>query len=177
LVRNSRFMHCELGCRYPKCSGQETRIHTKRDALLSEAVSALGLIAGMGGAGAFIDFCLGKKGQKVVRDWLEVQWIKVSDVNLGNIGQKEAIWTINYLRKTLGHSFFSLRRAVICLMIALLVWVIGVMTPVMIHTKWQLSDEYGTIGILDGTPLSTLLYLLIWLYQRYPSLCLYHYPY
>jgi hypothetical protein len=73
---------------------------------------ALTTIAACGGIGAFIDFWIGKRGQRRVRDWLETWWLRFSYVNLKNFGREEARFAIATMDKVLGRGFFSRKRFV-----------------------------------------------------------------
>jgi hypothetical protein len=67
-------------------------------------------IAASGGAGAFIDFWIGKAGQAKVRGWLETWWIRFSYVNSGNSGREEALFAVSVLDRVYGSRPFSRRR-------------------------------------------------------------------
>jgi hypothetical protein len=64
--------------------------------------SALATIAACGGAGAFIDFWIGKGGEKRVRDWLETWWLRFSYVNVRNFGREEALFAVTVLNRLFG---------------------------------------------------------------------------
>lgn len=63
-----------------------------------------------GVAGAFIDFLMGKAGQKRVRGWLEDWWLRLSYVTWGNFGREEAAFAISVLDRLFGTRLLSLRR-------------------------------------------------------------------
>jgi hypothetical protein len=58
--------------------------------------SVLWPIALLGGAGAAIDFYIGRAGQKRVKDWLERKWYQFHEVNWHNFGEKEARYYIDF---------------------------------------------------------------------------------
>jgi hypothetical protein len=74
--------------------------------------SALSTIAACGGVGAFIDFWIGKRDEKRVRDWLETWWLRLSYVNWGNLGREEALFAIQVIDYLFGRKFFSPRRMI-----------------------------------------------------------------
>ncbi|MBB2962882.1 hypothetical protein [Methylobacterium sp. R2-1] len=74
-----------------------------------EAISVIGAFASIG---AFIDFFIGKSGQKRARDWLEDQWLRLSDLRLENFGRNEAGFAGRVLIATFG-IFLSRRRLLI----------------------------------------------------------------
>jgi len=84
----------------------------------------LALIATWGGAGALVDFLLGKVGQKRVRAALESWWIHFADVRLSTFSVREAAFAARLLNTCFG-TFLSLRRvssALVITAIAFLGW-------------------------------------------------------
>jgi hypothetical protein len=71
---------------------------------------AVSTIAACVGVGAFIDFYIGKSGQKHLRDWLETWWLRFSYVNARNFGREEALFAVSVMDRLFGRRFFSLRR-------------------------------------------------------------------
>jgi hypothetical protein len=71
---------------------------------------ALSTIAACAGVGAFIDFWIGKRGDKRVRDWLETWWLRFSYVNVKNFGREEALYAIAILDSLFGQRLASGRR-------------------------------------------------------------------
>jgi hypothetical protein len=67
-------------------------------------------IAYCSAAGGFIDFLIGRVGQKRARGFLETWWIKFDDVRWNNFGRKEALFAVHLLDFWCGRRFFSLRR-------------------------------------------------------------------
>ena len=67
------------------------------------------IIVVFAGAGALIDFALGKKGQKLVQDRLETWWIQLADVRAKSFGRDEARMAAQFLDLVFG-GFFSFRR-------------------------------------------------------------------
>ena len=52
--------------------------------------SALAMVGAFAFLGAFIDFWLGRVGQKKLRTLLETWWLRLSYVRVGNFGREEA---------------------------------------------------------------------------------------
>lgn len=71
---------------------------------------ALATVAASGGVGAFIDFWLGKAGERRVRDWMETWWLRLSFVRLGSFGREEAFVAIAVMDRIFGRRLLSLRR-------------------------------------------------------------------
>jgi hypothetical protein len=76
-------------------------------------------IIAIGGLGAFIDFYIGKAGQKRVTDWLETWWLRLSDVRWGNFGREEALFAVQVIDRLFGKRLFSIRRLVVVLLTSL----------------------------------------------------------
>lgn len=85
------------------------------DTIQSAAV-AIGIFASIG---AFIDFYLGKSGQKQVRESLARIWIVLDDVPVKDLAKKEAVFALQALTSMLGSSWRSPRRALVPLLIYL----------------------------------------------------------
>jgi hypothetical protein len=64
------------------------------------------------GIGAFIDFYIGKSGQRRVKDWLETWWLKSSYVRWGALGRDEALFAVLIFHLLLGNRLFSARRMI-----------------------------------------------------------------
>jgi hypothetical protein len=69
-------------------------------------------IAGVAGLGAFIDFLIGRAGQKRVKGWLETWWIKFDDVHRNNFGREEALYAVHLIDYWFGDRFFCVRRLI-----------------------------------------------------------------
>ena len=76
------------------------------ESTLSSWGKALAIVAAFGVVGAFIDFYIGKPGQRRVRDWLETWWLRLSYVCWGNIGQEEALFAVQVMDRLFGKRFF-----------------------------------------------------------------------
>lgn len=88
-------------------------------------------IAACCAVGAFIDFYIGKDGQRRVRDWLETWWLKFSYVRWDTIGCDEARFAINAMGQLFGRRLFSLRRwlvVVIAISVAAIYIILGIIT-------------------------------------------------
>jgi hypothetical protein len=66
-----------------------------------------------GAVGAFIDFYIGKAGQRRVRDWLETWWLRLSDVRWGNLGREEALFAVKVMDRLFGSRLFSAQRMIV----------------------------------------------------------------
>ena len=67
-------------------------------------------IATCTGAGAFVDFYIGKSGQKRVKDWLEIWWYRLSDIPVRAVGQEEALNALRVIDYLFGPKLFSWKR-------------------------------------------------------------------
>jgi hypothetical protein len=104
-----------------------------------------------GGVGAVIDFLIGKGGQTKVKDWLEIQWYRFSDIKWNNFEQKEAKLSISLMDKICGPTLFCVRRLISSL---LLVFTIFVVTTIVMMWKQVTTDisvlsvKYYVIGLV-----------------------------
>ena len=83
---------------------------THQDGAVSWLVAAVGIVGACTGLGAFIDFYIGKGGQKKVRDRMITYWDKFDDIKLGNFGKEEATYTLGVISSIVGARLFSVRR-------------------------------------------------------------------
>ena len=60
-----------------------------------------------GAVGAFIDFYIGKPGQRRVRDRLEMWWLRLSDVRWGNFGRGEALFAVQVMDRIFSRRIFA----------------------------------------------------------------------
>jgi hypothetical protein len=67
----------------------------------------LATIAVCGAVGAFIDFYIGKPGQRRVGDRLEMWWLRLSDVCWGNFGRGEALFAVQVMDRIFGRRIFA----------------------------------------------------------------------
>jgi hypothetical protein len=67
-------------------------------------------IATCTGAGAFIDFYLGKSGQQWVKDWLETWWIRLSYIPVRAVGREEALNALRVIDYLFGPELLSFKR-------------------------------------------------------------------
>jgi hypothetical protein len=86
----------------------------------SSLANALTTIAACAGVGAFIDFWIGRTGEKCARAWLEDWWLRMSYVRLGNFGREEALVAIQGLEKLFGRRLFSIQRLLVSLSVVIL---------------------------------------------------------
>src|SRR6202007_1357508 len=70
-------------------------------------------VVGWGALGAFIDFYIGKAGQRRVRDWLEKCCLRLSDVRWGNLGREEALFAVKVMDRLFGSRLFSAQRMIV----------------------------------------------------------------
>jgi hypothetical protein len=93
-------------------------------------------IAGCAGVGAFIDFYIGKRGQRCVRDWLETWWLRFSYVTGRNFGREEARFAVTVMDRVLGRRFFSLRR-LFAVAVAAVVALVPPAAAAIIQARWD----------------------------------------
>ena len=89
------------------------------------------------GIGAFIDFYIGKSGQRRIKNWIESLWIKLDDVKISTFSKNEAKMANIILKRIFG-SFFSGRRLFSLLIVSIIggvIWIVG-------KSSAALSDEY-----------------------------------
>jgi|HubBroStandDraft_4_1064222.scaffolds.fasta_scaffold177132_2 hypothetical protein len=79
-----------------------------------DALQSLGQILGTIGTcsavGVFIDFYIGKSGQRRVKDRLETWWIKFSDIRWDTIGRAESEFAIHFMDRFFGKRLISIKR-------------------------------------------------------------------
>jgi hypothetical protein len=76
----------------------------------ADAGGVLTTIAACTGVGAFVDFYIGKDGQKRVKDWLETWWYRLSDIPVRAVGREEAQNALRVIDYLFGPKLFSLKR-------------------------------------------------------------------
>jgi hypothetical protein len=110
----------------------------------------LTVIALCGGAGAFIDFYIGKPGQQRVKSWLETWWLRFSDVRWNSFGREEALFAVRTLDWLFGRRLLSARRliAVLGLTIVLSGFILAVLTRRVGVPPWQLGIDIGNFPYL-----------------------------
>jgi hypothetical protein len=89
------------------------------ESTLSSWGKALAIVAAFGVVGAFIDFYIGKPGERRVRDWLETWWLRLSYVHWGNIGREEALLAVQVIDRLFGERFFSWKRIGVVIFVTL----------------------------------------------------------
>jgi hypothetical protein len=103
---------------------------------LTVAAKDMFTVVACAGIGAFIDFYIGKSGQRRVKDCLETWWLKFSDVRWGALGREEALFAVQILNLLFGDRLFSARR-----MIVVSVWVfLGSLTIITVYRLGELYD-------------------------------------
>jgi hypothetical protein len=130
---------------------------------MSDVQEFLTFVVACGGAGAFIDFVIGKKGQQKARSTLEVWWIRFDDVQANNFGRKEAEAASSLLKILFGN-FFSIRRliALMLLMAISFVWWLALIGADPI-AKWDYSSDYVLTCLFATLVCSLSISLTQWL--------------
>jgi hypothetical protein len=70
-------------------------------------------IAACSAAGAFVDFYIGKDGQRRVKGWLETWWLKFSYVRWDTVGRDESRFAITVMDQLFGRRLFSTKRWIV----------------------------------------------------------------
>ena len=78
--------------------------------------------------GAFVDFYIGKAGQRKVKNALETTWLLFELTSIHNMAIKEAGFAYSIMGKIFGHSVISLKRLGIFLLFPISLFVIGCAT-------------------------------------------------
>ena len=112
------------------------------------------LLAAWGGAGVFIDFCIGERGQVRVRGWFETWWIKFSYVKWGNLAREEARFAVRLIDRLCGSRIFSFRRFISTFILALFAIVI---VALLFMLRGYTLDAFKTNIYEDEVPLFALL--------------------
>ncbi|WP_413989650.1 hypothetical protein ACMDCR_27435 [Labrys okinawensis] len=108
------------------------------------AIATIGLFCCLG---AFIDFVLGKNGQKSLRGQLETWWLRMSYVDWGNFGQAEASLAANAMERLFGR-FFSFRRLAILATLWVAAMLFLVIWPLLHTNDFWGAGIYLNAGIL-----------------------------
>jgi hypothetical protein len=101
------------------------------ESTLSSWGKALAIVAAFGVVGAFIDFYIGKSGQRRVRDWLETWWLRLSYVRWGNIGREEALFAVQVMDRLFGRQLFSVKRIIVVILLIISVFVTLIMPMII----------------------------------------------
>src|SRR4051812_11790560 len=117
----------------------------------SAAEPMLWSIALLGGAGAMIDFYIGKSGQRRVKEWLEIEWYRFHRVEWHNFGENEARYYIGIVDRLFGAALLSRRRLLSTITVTLLIVVfLGLVTMVDIFqttdagSAWLIAKFFFT---------------------------------
>jgi hypothetical protein len=108
------------------------------------------------GLGAFIDFYIGKAGQRRVRGWLETWWLKFSDVRWGNLRREEALFAVQVMDRLFGSRLFSARRMVV---VVAATFVFGGLLIALITIDHGASFEWH--AFFDTATLIWLIFILV----------------
>ncbi len=117
--------------------------------------AAFATIAAFSTIGVFIDFVLGKSGQKWVRDHLERWWIRMSYVRWGNLGEEEAIFCYAIMDRLFG-KFISIKRFAILIFLYVIYLVVCIYVP---YSNAQSAYGISMKRIFDSPGLSIYFYL------------------
>jgi hypothetical protein len=88
---------------------------------LSNWLTGLETVAAFGGLGVFLDFYIGKEGQKRLKGRLEHWWLAVSEIRWSNFGREEGLYALTLIDNIFGPRFFSLKRLRTCFAMTLIV--------------------------------------------------------
>jgi hypothetical protein len=122
--------------------------------------SPLSVLVAFAGCGAFIDFWMGKNGQRNVRDRLETWWLILSDVSIHTFGRDEAIYSDQAIKAVFG-SFCSVKRLLASIIIGLIALVLWASVPFLTHTGgWKYFDVSMRPSYVVGVPVTILLFSL-----------------
>jgi hypothetical protein len=102
---------------------------------------ALASVVAFGVVGAFIDFYVGKPGQRRVRDWLETWWLKFSEFRWGTLGRDEAVFALAIIDRQFGNRLFSARRMTATSILMVLLNII-----ILVHIIVQYTAVVGVFG-------------------------------
>lgn len=120
-------------------------------------------------AGAFIDFVIGKKGQKRAREILETWWIRLDDVKVRTFGSEESLVAAAILRWCFG-PFFSVRRLCslfIILLVCSTAWLAQIDPEFKLHPIGMGSIYAGLIRL---ALVSVSISATIWLCEEAPRI-------
>ena len=122
--------------------------------------SALSIVVACAGVGAFVDFWIGKSGQKAIRDKLETWWLRLSYVNIHSFGRDEAIYSAHVIKYVFG-SFFSIRRIVSVFVIGVTVVIMRTLVSLFLsHGHWMLIHLSPSVPDVFVFVIVTLLFSL-----------------
>jgi hypothetical protein len=101
-------------------------------------------MAALAGVGVFVDFLLGKSGQKSIRDRLESWWYRFDDVKWNNFGSKEAEYCVRLLDSYAGIRLFSWRRLSLSLVAFALAFIVSIGLVVLAGdwSTWRASTRF-----------------------------------
>jgi hypothetical protein len=112
--------------------------------------AALTSVAACGGAGALIDFWIGKRGQQRVKDWMETWWLRLSDVRWDNVGREEARFAVRVMDRLFGRRLFSVHR-LLAVSLAAIVTSGGIMITLFIIgiVEWYMPKQlFSTANVI-----------------------------
>lgn len=126
------------------------------DALMIESFAATVAIAAI--IGGFFDFYVGKNGQKLVRNWMESLWIRLSYMTLSDVARVESLLAGRVISKVFGTRLFSLKRVLLFTTLFLLLLVVALSSSAL-RTGSVRSVDY--LGPYFGVPISAYVTYLI----------------
>jgi hypothetical protein len=130
--------------------------------------SALTTVVACGGAGAFIDFYIGRAGQRRIRDWLETWWLRLSYVKWSNFGREEALFAVQVMDRLFGRRFLSVRRLIAVVASTFVVsgfMIVSMMLivmphPILYYLSWA-ATVLGSFVIVVFLQRSNLLFFVL----------------
>lgn len=110
------------------------------------------IMAGFGGVGAFIDFLLGKPGQKKVRSLIETWWLQFNEVKWRSFGRAEAELVIGFLDRRFGRRLWSQQRWWTSLVLVVVATLVGVAAATVAQL---LGDDVPLLSadVISSTPI------------------------
>jgi hypothetical protein len=100
---------------------------------VGNVLSVLGLIAGLGAVGKFIDWYFDKPWVKPFKDWLLRGWVKFDDMHWYNFSKNEAQYFLGFFDRVFGSKLFGWRRLAS-----------GIATFLLLLMLFQLVDRSDT---------------------------------
>ena len=99
---------------------------------IADSAQTILSIASYAGMGAFIDFYVGKSGQRKIRSTLETWWIKISYMQIKSFAKEEAELALRVFDRIFGSDFFSKRRVASSIIFGGVAFLFGVVIPMVV---------------------------------------------
>jgi hypothetical protein len=117
------------------------------DSTLPGILWVLGLAAGLGTVGRFIDFYIGNTRQKALKEWVLKGWVAFEDMRWHNFSQNEARTFIFWFDRAFGERLLSWRRLTSCVAVFTAYVVVYVVVYEIYRRDWshlpQPTPEYA----------------------------------